>query len=137
MLQYSRILRLKAEGLSLRSIASSTGNSRQKITEVIERAKKRGLVPPLDDEMNDKWLEEFLFPEKSLRIQEGSQLISITSMRSWQNLMSPYLYCIMNMSQTVESITRFLTPIGALYVIIVTMRTSIRRPCVYGANPEK
>jgi transposase len=65
MLQYSRILRLKAEGLSLRSIASSTGNSRQKITEVIEREKKRGLVPPLDDEMNDKWLEEFLFPEKS------------------------------------------------------------------------
>ncbi|QXE02893.1 hypothetical protein [Terribacillus sp. DMT04] len=65
MLQYSRILRLKAKGLSLRSIASSTGNSRQKITEVIERAKKKGLVPPLDDEMNDKWLEEFLFPAKS------------------------------------------------------------------------
>ena len=65
MLQYSRILRLKAEGFSLRSIASSTGNSRQRVTEVIERAKNKGLVPPLGDEMNDKWLEEFLFPEKS------------------------------------------------------------------------
>lgn len=66
MLQYSRILRLKEEGFSLRSIASSTGHSRQKITEVIERAEMKGLIAPLDEEMDDKWLEGFLFPEKSL-----------------------------------------------------------------------
>lgn len=66
MLQYSKILRLKEEGFSLRSIASSTGNSRQKVTEVIERAEKKGLKGSLDEEMTDKWLEEFLFPEKSL-----------------------------------------------------------------------
>jgi len=66
MLQYSRILRLKEEGFSLRSIASSTGNSRQKVTEVIDRAEKKGLNGPLEEEMTDKWIEEFLFPEKSL-----------------------------------------------------------------------
>jgi transposase len=66
MLQYSRILRLKEEGFSLRSIASSTGNSRQKVTEVIERAEKKRLSGPLDEEMDDKWLEDFLFPEKAL-----------------------------------------------------------------------
>lgn len=66
MLQYSRILRLKEEGFSLRSIASSTGNSRQKVTEIIERAEKKGLKGPLEEEMTDKWIEEFLFPEKSL-----------------------------------------------------------------------
>src|SRR5690606_5405984 len=51
---------------SLRGIASSTGNSRQKVTEIVRLAKKKGLVCPLDDEMSDKWIEEFLFPEKSL-----------------------------------------------------------------------
>lgn len=66
MLRYSDILKLKEEGFSLRSIASSTGNSRQKVTEVTERAKQKGLVGPFDDEMTDKWIEEFLFPEKSL-----------------------------------------------------------------------
>lgn len=66
MLHYSRILRLRNEGFSLRSIASSTGNSRQKVTEVIERADSKGLTGPLDEEMDDKWLEEFLYPEKAL-----------------------------------------------------------------------
>lgn len=66
MLQYARILRLKEEGFSLRSIASSTGNSRQKVTEIIDRAEKKGLKGPLEEEMTDKWIEEFLFPEKSL-----------------------------------------------------------------------
>ena len=66
MLRYSDILKLKEEGFSLRSVASSAGNSRQKVTEVTERAKQKGLVGPFDDEMTDKWIEEFLFPEKSL-----------------------------------------------------------------------
>ena len=66
LLQYSKILRLKKEGFSLRSIASSTGNSRQKVTEIIERAEKKGLGGDLEEEMDDKWIEEFLFPEKTL-----------------------------------------------------------------------
>src|SRR5690625_3501742 len=41
----------------------------QRITETIRLAKEKGLVCPLDEEMTDKWIEEFLFPEKSF---EGS-----------------------------------------------------------------
>ena len=73
LLQYPKILRLKKEGFSLRSIASSTGNSRQKVTEIIERAEKKGLGGDLEEEMDDKWIEEFLFPEKSLE-SSGRQL---------------------------------------------------------------
>lgn len=62
MLQYFRFLRLKDEGFILRSIISST-DTRQKVTEGIERAEKKGLSGPHDEEMDDKRLEEFLFPE--------------------------------------------------------------------------
>jgi transposase len=62
-------LELGGEGISLRAISSSTGNSRQKVTEVIRLAEKKGLVCPLEDVMTDKWIEEFLYPEKAL---EGS-----------------------------------------------------------------
>ncbi|TQR37244.1 integrase [Lysinibacillus sphaericus] len=55
--------------MSLRGIAASTGNSRQKVTEAIQLATMKGLNCPFDEEMDDKWIEEFLFPEKSL---EGS-----------------------------------------------------------------
>lgn len=34
MFRYRRILEMHSEGISIRSIAASTGNSRQKITEV-------------------------------------------------------------------------------------------------------
>lgn len=37
------------------------------MTEIIRLAEKKGLVCPLEDEMTDKWIEEFLFPEKSLK----------------------------------------------------------------------
>uniref|UniRef100_UPI0026EA4595 IS21 family transposase n=1 Tax=Alkalibaculum bacchi TaxID=645887 RepID=UPI0026EA4595 len=43
--------------------------SRQKVTKTIDLAKEKGLVCPLDEEMTDKWIEDFLFPEKSF---EGS-----------------------------------------------------------------
>lgn len=66
MIRYRKILELEGEGISLRGIAANTGNSRQKVTEVIDLAKKKGLVCPLEEEMTDKWLEEFLFPEKTL-----------------------------------------------------------------------
>jgi transposase len=66
MIHYRKILELHDEGISFRGIAASTGNSRQKVTEIIELAEKKGLVCPLEEEMTDKWIEEFLFPEKTL-----------------------------------------------------------------------
>ena len=53
MIQYRKILELHDEGISMRGISTSTGNSRQKVTEVIEFAKKKGLTCPLDKEMNE------------------------------------------------------------------------------------
>lgn len=38
MIHYRKILELHDEGISLRGIAASTGNSRQKVTEVIQLA---------------------------------------------------------------------------------------------------
>jgi len=66
VIHYRRILELHDEGISLRGIAASTGHSRQIVTEVIQLAEKKGLACPLDEEMNDKWIEEFLFPEKAM-----------------------------------------------------------------------
>jgi hypothetical protein len=61
MIRYRKVLELHGEGISLRSIAASTRNSRPKVTEVIALANKKGLVCPLGEEMTDKWIEEFLF----------------------------------------------------------------------------
>lgn len=74
MNHYRNILELNDEGISLRGIAASTGHSRQKITEVIGLAEKKGLVCPLEEEMTDKWIEEFLFPEKTLEASGRQQL---------------------------------------------------------------
>lgn len=68
MIYYRKILELQDEGISLRGITISTGNSRQKVTEIISLAEKKGLVGPLDEEMTDQWIEEFLFPEESLEV---------------------------------------------------------------------
>ncbi|GEB77716.1 hypothetical protein [Sporolactobacillus inulinus] len=43
MIHYPKILELHNDGIGLRSIAASTGNSRQKIIEVIRPAKQKGL----------------------------------------------------------------------------------------------
>ena len=66
MIHYRKILDLYDEGISLKGISASTGHSRQKVKEIIQLAEKKGLMYPLDEEMDDKWIEEFLFPEKSL-----------------------------------------------------------------------
>lgn len=63
---YRQILEMNAEGRSLRSIAAMTRHSRQKITEVIRLAEKRGLECPLYEDMTDTWIEDFLYPEKKL-----------------------------------------------------------------------
>lgn len=52
MIKYREILRLHAQGISQRGIASSTSNSRNTIREVLKRA----------EEGNTKWpLEEMYF----------------------------------------------------------------------------
>ncbi len=42
MIHYRKILELRAEGISLRGIATSTNHSRQKVTEIIDLAEKNG-----------------------------------------------------------------------------------------------
>ena len=69
MFPYRKILELHSEGVSFRSIATITQHSRQKVTEVIKLAEKRGVIIPLDEGITDPWLEDFLYPEKK---QENS-----------------------------------------------------------------
>jgi len=47
MIQYRKILELNDERISLRGIAASTGNSRQKVTEVIQIAEKKAVQSTL------------------------------------------------------------------------------------------
>jgi transposase len=63
MVKCRRILELYFEGVSQRTISSSTGHSRNTVSEVVQRAKKLG-VESLNDTMTNQWLEAFLFPEK-------------------------------------------------------------------------
>lgn len=63
MYPYRRILELYVNKVSLRSIALMTQHSRQKVTEIIELAKQKGVKGPLEEEMTDPWLEDFLYPE--------------------------------------------------------------------------
>src|SRR5699024_7490512 len=50
-------------GISQRTISSSTGHSRDKIREVVNEAKAKGLKE-LTDAMTNSWLENHLYPEK-------------------------------------------------------------------------
>ena len=80
MIQYRKILELDAKGVTQRTIASSTGHSRDKIREVIKRAKVRELTE-LTEEMTNHWLDDYLFPENQstalgvISIQTGSIFI--------------------------------------------------------------
>lgn len=63
MINYRRILELYFEEVSQRTISSSTGHSRNTVSNVVHRTKKLGLES-LNDTMTNPWLESFLFPEK-------------------------------------------------------------------------
>ena len=69
MVSCRKILSLYFEGVSQRTISSSTGHSRNTVSEVVQRAKKLGLEN-LNDTMTNSWLEAFLFPEKQA-IEKG------------------------------------------------------------------
>ena len=69
MINYRKILELYFDGISQRTISSSTGHSRNKISEVIKRTKKLE-IENLNDTMTNSWLETLLFPEKQA-IEKG------------------------------------------------------------------
>ncbi len=62
-------MELHGDNVSLRRISRMVQHSRQKVTEVIQLAEKKGVKVPLSEEIDDPWLEDFLFPEKK---QEAS-----------------------------------------------------------------
>lgn len=64
MLDYRKILEMNHQGISQRTISSSTGHSRDKIREVVNEAKKKELYQ-LTEEMTNIWLKDYLFPGKS------------------------------------------------------------------------
>lgn len=64
MVKYREILRLHAQGLSNRSIASSCSSSRNTISDVLKRAHELGISWPLEDDVTDSKLQNLLFPEK-------------------------------------------------------------------------
>lgn len=64
MINYRKILEMYLQGISQRTISSSTGHSRDKIREVVNQAKDKGLEE-LTEVMTSSWLDNYLFPEKS------------------------------------------------------------------------
>ncbi|UUX35235.1 IS21 family transposase [Fundicoccus culcitae] len=63
MINYRKILELHFSKIPQRSIEVAVGSSRNTIREVIKKAKEKELIE-LTDEMSNKWLERYLFPEK-------------------------------------------------------------------------
>jgi hypothetical protein len=62
MVNCRKILELYFEGVSQSTISSSTGHSRNTVSDVVHRVKKLG-IESLNDTMTNPWLEAFLFPE--------------------------------------------------------------------------
>jgi len=79
VVKYREILRLHAQGLSQRGIASSCSSSRNTISEVLKRAHSKGISWPFEKDMSDGELQEILFPEKGAesgfrRIPDSEQI---------------------------------------------------------------
>lgn len=71
MIKYRKILELYLQGVTQRTIAASTGHSRDKIREVVNRANTHRLSE-LTPEMTNGWLSHYLFPEH--HVEETSYL---------------------------------------------------------------
>lgn len=65
VIKYREILRLHAQDLSNRGIASSCGCSKNTVGVVLKRAGEVGISWPLEKDMNDSELQGMLFPEKN------------------------------------------------------------------------
>ncbi|MFK3958828.1 IS21 family transposase [Guptibacillus hwajinpoensis] len=66
MVKYREILRLHAQGVTQRGIASSCGHSRNTVRDVIKKAEEIGVEWPLEKDVTDLDLLSILFPEKQL-----------------------------------------------------------------------
>ncbi|WP_304363902.1 helix-turn-helix domain-containing protein [Sporolactobacillus terrae] len=64
MIKYREILRLHAKDLSIRSIASGVGSSRNTVSDVLKRANEKDVLWPLEKDVDDAELQALLFPEK-------------------------------------------------------------------------
>lgn len=64
MVKYRDILRLHAQNVSQRGIASSCSTSRNTIREVLKRAQEKNISWPFESSWTDHDLQELLFPEK-------------------------------------------------------------------------
>ena len=65
MTKYREILRLSHLGFSARSIAASTGCSRNTVSRTLKRASELSLSWPIDDDLSDVKLESLLYPKQS------------------------------------------------------------------------
>ena len=66
MIDYKTILRLHSEKFSLRQIAARVGNSHHTVKKVIDVAAKSGVVMPLGEDVTNRELEKFLFPDRKV-----------------------------------------------------------------------
>ena len=66
MIDYKTILRLHSEKFSLRQIAARVGNSHHTVKKVIDAAAKSGVVMPLGEDVTNRELEKFLFPDRKV-----------------------------------------------------------------------
>lgn len=64
VIKYREVLRLHAQEVTQRGIASSTGHSRNTIREVLKRAKEKEVYWPLENNVTDLDLQIILYPEK-------------------------------------------------------------------------
>ena len=62
MRKISEVLRLQAEGLSMRQIGQSVGLARSTVSDYVERARRTGVRWPLATDLDDAGLEAKLFP---------------------------------------------------------------------------
>jgi len=77
VIKYRETLRLHAQGISQRAIASSPSNSRTTIREVVKRADERNVSWPLEENTTDQVLQELLFSEKHTSTDLGWCLVQI------------------------------------------------------------
>ena len=65
LIKYREIIRLSAQDLSNRGIASSCSCSRNTVADVLKKAGELGIKWPLNEEVNDLELQNLMFPEKN------------------------------------------------------------------------
>lgn len=111
MVNCRKILELYFDGISQRTISSSTGHSRNTVSDVVRRAKQHGLES-LNDTTTNRWLEELLFPEKQAS-EKGYFPVEWEGVhKELQKRMSHWLYYIMNMRWRRVKVEKSLTLIG-------------------------